>query len=63
MKALLQQTDIGRSAKTLWFFVLDIKYATHFVAILCLETTIVKAHISGHFRVYKTQALLLAASD
>src|SRR5689334_11984439 len=61
MKTLFQYTHISRAAKFPGGVVLNIQHRTHFIAILCLEATIVKIDIADHLRINKTQSFLLTA--
>ncbi len=62
METLFENAYIGRTAKTLGFIVLNIEHGAHFIAILCLETAIVKIDIADHFGIDKTKAFLLTVS-
>src|SRR5688572_26500445 len=62
MSALLQHTYISRTTKSFWFVVLNIQHTAHFIAIVRLETTIVKINIAHQCRIDKTQAFLLPAA-
>ncbi len=62
MKTLFKNTYISRTTEAPRPVVLDIQYRAHFIAILCLESTIIKIDIAHHFGVDETQTFLLATA-
>src|SRR4030095_14235004 len=63
MKTLLKNAYISRSSKRLRFFVLNIEHRAHLIAILGLETSVIKIDVAHQFRVDETQTFLLTVAD
>src|SRR4030095_5393137 len=63
MKTLLKNAYISRSSKSFGFFVLNIEHRAHLIAILGLETPVIKINVAHQFRVDETQTFLLPVAD